>query len=52
MEKTLESLVPAPVAELGLVMQDGGMPVDGFAKALGGEEWPRVAKAQLLTEEV
>lgn len=52
MESTLESLTGAPEAGLGTVMQDGGMPVDGFAKALGGEQWQELAKAHLLTGEL
>jgi len=52
MENALESLAAVPVPGLGVVMQDGGMPVDGFAKALGGEQWQELAKTHLLTDKV
>ncbi len=52
MEKTLENLNPVPLPELGVVMQDGGLPLDGLAKILGGENWQKLAKTYLLTEEV
>jgi len=52
MEKTLENLNPVPVPELGMVMQDGGLPIDGMAKILGGDQWQELAKAHLLTDKV
>lgn len=36
---------------LGVVMQDGGVPVSGFAKQLEPESWDRVAAEFLLTAE-
>ncbi len=35
--------------ELGPVMQDGGVPVSGFARQLAGDRWPELAKRFLLT---
>jgi glycine cleavage system H lipoate-binding protein len=36
---------------LGAVLQDGGVPVSGFARALLGEQWPEFAADLLLTSE-
>jgi glycine cleavage system H lipoate-binding protein len=35
--------------DLGLAMQDGGVPVDGIAQALSPEDWERVAREFLLS---
>lgn len=35
--------------ELGAVLQDGGIPVDGFARQLAGDDWHLVAAELLLT---
>jgi hypothetical protein len=32
-------------------MQDGGFPIDGIAKVLGGERWEELVKTHLLTDE-
>jgi hypothetical protein len=37
--------------ELGVVMQDGGTPVDGIAHAIDPEHWDRIAAEFLLTGE-
>jgi hypothetical protein len=37
--------------ELGLVLQDGGRPVPGFVRYLGGDHWPELAAELLLTAE-
>jgi hypothetical protein len=37
--------------ELGVVMQDGGIPVTGIARALSEDEWEGIAKEFLLTAE-
>jgi len=34
---------------LGLVYQDGGVPVTGIAKALSPDKWDEVAKEYLLS---
>jgi glycine cleavage system H protein len=36
-------------SELGPVLQDGGVPVSGFARQLAGDRWPELAKQLLLT---
>jgi len=33
------------------VLQDGGFPVAGFARAIGGDDWPELAAELLLTTE-
>jgi glycine cleavage system H lipoate-binding protein len=38
-------------AELGVVYLDGGVPVDGLARSLSPEDWDKVARRYLLTEE-
>ena len=37
-------------AEVGPVLQDGGVPVRGFARELAGDRWPEIAAKLLLTE--
>lgn len=36
--------------ELGTVMQDGGLPVNGFARAIAPDQWDQLAAEFLLTE--
>jgi glycine cleavage system H protein len=36
--------------ELGVVMPDGGVPVDGLARALSPEDWDKVARQFLLAD--
>ena len=50
MENSLDNLHPLHGESLGPVLQDGGLPVDGIARALGGEEWADLAKTHLLTD--
>lgn len=35
--------------ELGVVLQDGGVPISGFARQLAGADWPRLAAELLMT---
>ncbi len=35
--------------ELGTVLQDGGIPVQGFARELAGDDWPELAARFLLS---
>ena len=35
--------------ELGQVLQDGGTPVHGIARALAGERWDELAREYFLT---
>jgi len=51
MENALENLYPAHEEALGPVMQDGGVPIEGIAKALGGNRWEHLARTHLLTDE-
>jgi glycine cleavage system H lipoate-binding protein len=48
MENSLANLMPAQDEALGPVLQDGGLPVDGIAKALGGDMWQGLAMEHLL----
>jgi glycine cleavage system H lipoate-binding protein len=50
MAQTVERLRAMPVGDLGVVLPDGGMPVDGFVRALAPEDWDRVARELLLSE--
>ena len=50
METSLENLHPIRHEGLGPVMQDGGLPLDGIARVLGGDQWADLAKAHLLTD--
>jgi len=51
MENSLDKLHHIPVDHLGPLMQDGGVPVEGIARAVGGENWPEVAREHLLTSD-
>jgi hypothetical protein len=50
MEDTLEGLHAVP-HDVGPVLQDGGLVVDGVAQALGGENWRVIAREYLLSDE-
>jgi glycine cleavage system H protein len=50
METSLANLHPTHNEALGPVMQDGGLPLDGIARILGGDQWADLAKAHLLTD--
>jgi len=49
MENALEKLSPIPHTSLGMVLQDGGLPVEGIARVIGGERWEELARECLLT---
>lgn len=51
MEKTADTLRERIGGELGIVYQDGGLPVTGIAKALSPDEWDKMASEFLLTHE-
>lgn len=51
MENALEKLSPIPHTSLGMVLQDGGLPVEGIARVIAGERWEALARACLLTDE-
>jgi glycine cleavage system H protein len=50
MEEIEERLRTLQSGELGVVMPDGGEPVDGMARALSPEDWERVAREFLLAD--
>ena len=50
METSLENLHPIRHEALGPVMQDGGLPLEGIARVLGGDRWAELAKTHLLTD--
>jgi len=51
MEKTADTLRERMGGELGVVYQDGGLPVSGIAKALSPDGWDKMAREFLLTQE-
>lgn len=50
LDEIAERIKSMPVAQLGVVMPDGGIPVSGFARALAPEDWDRLAREFLLTD--
>jgi len=50
MENALEKLQPANPENLGPVLADGGFPVEGIARILGGDKWDELARKHLLTD--
>ncbi|MBE0607269.1 MAG: glycine cleavage system protein H, partial [Deltaproteobacteria bacterium] len=50
MENALENLHPVRHEGLGPVLQDGGLPMEGLARILGGEKWAELARTHLLTD--
>jgi glycine cleavage system H protein len=51
MEETADTLRERMGDELGVVYQDGGLPVSGIAKALSPDAWDKMASEFLLTQE-
>jgi glycine cleavage system H protein len=51
MEKTADTLRERMGGELGVVYQDGGLPVSGIAKALSPDAWDKMAGEFFLTQE-
>lgn len=51
LEGTLEQLRRMRAGELGIVMPDGGIPVDGFVRILDPERWDEIAREFLLSNE-
>ena len=49
MERTMDTLREKMGEDLGLVYQDGGIPVTGIAKALSPDKWDEVAREYLLS---
>ena len=50
MDESKEQLGALVGDDLGPVLQDGGLPVSGFARQLAGDRWPEIAAKLLLTE--
>ena len=50
LENAVGSLRQRMAGELGVVMQDGGLPVSGFAKVLSPEKWDEIAAEFFLTK--
>ena len=50
-ENSLERLNPIPHTSPGMVLQDGGLPVEGIARVVAGEKWQELARTCLMTEE-
>ncbi len=50
MEDALEKLEPIHDQYLGHVLPDGGLPIEGIARAVGGERWQELARKHLLTD--
>jgi len=51
LERTAEALALRMNPELGHVLQDGGAPIHGIAKALSGEAWAALARHYFQTEQ-
>ena len=49
LEDASDALLRRMEPELGRVLQDGGAPVDGIARALAGDRWEAVARELFLT---
>jgi glycine cleavage system H lipoate-binding protein len=49
MSEVCDELCASMSPALGLVYQDGGLPVDGLARALAGDRWDELASRFLLT---
>ena len=49
MGETVNNLRARMAGELGIVMQDGGLPVSGFAKELSPENWDKMAADFFMT---
>jgi glycine cleavage system H lipoate-binding protein len=50
MEQTVEQLRRRMSGNLGVVLQDGGVPVEGIAKSLSRDQWDEVVREFLLTK--
>ena len=50
MVASLANLHPIRHEALGPVLQDGGLPLEGIAQVLGGDQWVELAKTHLLTD--
>jgi len=51
MDQSMDRVSHRLLPQLGAVLQDGGEPVEGFARQLDPEHWPAIAAEMLLTAE-
>ncbi|HET6923826.1 MAG TPA: glycine cleavage system protein H, partial [Anaeromyxobacteraceae bacterium] len=51
MENALDRLQPLSSENAGPALADGGLPVEGLARILGGTRWQDLARTHLLSEE-
>lgn len=51
MDQSMDRVSHRLLPQLGQVLQDGGEPVEGFARQLDPERWPAIAAEMLLTAE-
>jgi hypothetical protein len=52
METTERMLGRMMSSDLGVVLQDGGVPVTGIARALSADRWDAIAREFLLTQDL
>lgn len=52
LEDTVEKISNTMTKDVGIVMQDGGVPISGFVKEIAKDNWENIAKEFLLTDEV
>lgn len=52
MEETINNLRKKIAGDLGIVFQDGGLPIIGFVRNLSPDKWDEIANEFLLTNEV
>jgi glycine cleavage system H protein len=50
LQETLNSISTRFTDNLGVVMQDGGLPIEGFAMELDKKDWDKLIKEYLLTD--
>jgi hypothetical protein len=50
MDEVYEELGGLMGGELGVVLQDGGPPLPGFAAQVAGDRWPEIASRFFLTD--
>lgn len=52
MEETAEKISNIMTKDVGIVMQDGGVPICGFVKEIANDNWTKIAKEFLLTKDI
>jgi len=51
-ENTAERISNTMTKDVGIVMQDGGVPISGFVKEISKDDWSEIAQEYLLTKDV